>query len=83
MIAHHTVIQIEGLGAMIDPEMQAQFEAMEKQLADIPPEQRQMVERMMGPQIEQMRQMMSGGDDGMTMEVTVTDVRVNSGPPGE
>ena len=83
LIAHHTVIQIEGLGAMIDPEMQAQFEAMEKQLADIPPEQRQMVERMMGPQMEQMRQMMSGGDDGMTMEVTVTDVRVNSGPPGE
>jgi hypothetical protein len=41
-----------------------------------------MIERMMGPQMEQMRQMMGDGS-GMTMEVTVTDVRVNSGPPGE
>lgn len=81
LIPHHTVIEIEGLGAMIDPAMQTQFEEMEKQLADLPPEQRQMMERMMGPQMEQMRQMMSGGGGGMTMEVTVTDVRVNSGPP--
>jgi hypothetical protein len=28
---------VEGLGAMIDPEMQAKFEEMEKQLADVPP----------------------------------------------
>ena len=81
LIPHHSVMEIEGFGAMIDPEMQAQFEEMERQLADLPPEQRQMMERMMGPQIEQMRQMMSGGDGGMTVEVRVTDVRVNSGPP--
>ena len=81
LIPHHTVMEIEGFGAMIDPGMQAQFEEMERQLADLPPEQRQMMERMMGPQIEQMRQMMSGGDGGMTVEVRVTDVRVNSGPP--
>jgi hypothetical protein len=81
LIAHHVVMEIEGLGAMIDPKMQAQFENMEKQLADLPPEQRQMMEGMMGPQIEQMRQMVSGSGERMTIEVTVTDVRVNSGPP--
>ena len=81
LISHHMVMEIEGLGAMIDPKMQAQFENMEKQLADLPPEQRQMMESMMGPQIEQMRQMVSGSGDRVTIEVTVTGVRVNSGPP--
>jgi hypothetical protein len=81
LIPHHTAIEVEGLGAIIDPEMQAQFEEMEAQLASLPPEQRQMMERMMGPQMEQMREMMAGGGGGMTLEVTVTEVRVNSGPP--
>ena len=67
---------------MINPEMQAQFEEMERRLAEVPPEQRQMMERMMGAQMEQIRQMMSGGG-GTTIEVTVIDVRVNSGPPNE
>ena len=82
LIPHHTIIQIEGLEAMINPEMQAQFEEMERRLAEVPPEQRQMMERMMGAQMEQIRQMMSGGG-GTTVEVTVIDVRVNSGPPNE
>lgn len=82
LIPHHTIIQIEGLEAMINPEMQAQFEEMERRLAEVPPEQRQMMERMMGAQMEQIRQMMSGGG-GTTIEVTVIDVRVNSGPPNE
>jgi hypothetical protein len=29
--------------------------------------------------MEQIRQMMDGGDDSMTMEVTVVDVAINAG----
>lgn len=83
LIPFRTMMQISGLGAMIDPEMRAQLEQMEEQLAALPPEQREMMERMMGAQLEQLRQMASGGEDIMSVEVTVSDVRVNSGPPSE
>jgi len=83
LIAHQTSMQITGLQAMIDPEMQAQLREMEQQLAQLPAEQRQMMERMMGAQLEQLRQMASGGGDMMSVDVTVSDVRVNSGPPSE
>jgi hypothetical protein len=81
LVPHHTSMQISGLQAMIDPEMQEQLREMEQQLAALPAEQRQMMERMMGAQLEQLRQMMSGGGDAMSVEVNVTEVRVNSGPP--
>ncbi len=81
LIPHRAVMDITGLGAMVDPEMRQKFEDMQKQLAALPPEQREMMERMLGPQMEQMRKMMSGQGDGMTVEVTVTEVRVNEGPP--
>lgn len=79
LIPYRTVIQIEGLGAAIDPEMRAQLEEMERQLEAMPAEQRAMMERMLGPQMEQIRQMMDGGGDSMTMEVTVVDVAINAG----
>lgn len=82
LVPYHTSMQISGLQAMIDPEMQAQLREMEQQLAALPAEQRQMMERMMGAQLEQLRQMVSGGGDAMSVEVTVSEVRVNSGPPG-
>jgi len=81
LIPHRAVMQIMGLGAMVDPEMRQKFEDMQKQLAALPADQREMMERMLGPQMEQMRKMMSGEGDGMTVEVNVTDVRVNEGPP--
>ena len=83
LIPFSTHMEITGLQAMLDPETRAQLEEMEQQLASLPPEQREMMERMMGQQLEQLRQMASGGDDLMSMDVTVTDVRVNDGPPSE
>jgi len=79
LVPYRTVINIQGLGAALDPETLAQLEEMEQQLAAMPPEQREMMERMLGPQMEQIRQMVAGGGDGMTMEVTVVDVAINAG----
>ena len=81
-VAYRSVITIEGIEAMIDPEMRAQYEQMQEQLENMPESQRAMFEQMMGAQMEQIRAMMEGGSDGMTMELVVTDVRVNQGPPG-
>ncbi len=83
LVPFHTTMQVSGLQAMIDPEMQAQLREMEQQLEQLPPEQRQMMERMLGDQLEQLRQMAAGTGDAMTVEVTVSDVRVNAGPPSE
>jgi hypothetical protein len=83
LIPYRTSMQISGLQAMIDPETQAQLREMEEQLAALPPEQRQMMERMMGQQLEQLRQMAAGGGDMMSIDMKVSDVRVNSGPPNE
>jgi hypothetical protein len=83
LIAHRAVMEMQGLGAMVSPEMKAQFEEMQQQLAALPADRRAMMERMLGPQMEQMKKMMSGEGDSMTVEVTVTEVRVNSGPPSE
>jgi hypothetical protein len=79
LIPYRTVVQIDGLGAVIDPEMREELEEMERQLAALPPDQREMMERMLGSQMEQIRQMMDGGGDGMTMEITVVDVAINAG----
>lgn len=76
---YHTTIQIEGMGAAVDPEMRAQYEEMQKQLADLPESQRAMAERMMKGQMEQIEKMMAGG--AMTIEAVVSEVRVNRGPP--
>jgi hypothetical protein len=79
LMPYRTVVQIDGLGAAIDPEMRAELEEMERQLAALPPDQRERMEAMLGPQMEQIRQMMDGGGDGMTMEITVVDVVINAG----
>jgi hypothetical protein len=82
LVAHTTVMTVQGLGAAIDDDARAQFEQMEKELAEMPPEQRRMVESMMADQLEQFRAMMAGEDEPMVIEVQVSEVRVNSGPPG-
>lgn len=82
LVAHRTVMTVEGLGAAIDEEARAQFEQMEEELANMPPEQRRMVESMMSEQLEQFRAMMAGDDEPMVVEVEVQEVRVNAGPPG-
>ena len=76
------VMEIDGFQAMIDPEMQEQLEEFERQMESMPESQRAMMESMMGDRMESIRAMMAGGDGPMTFEVTVTEVRVNAGPPG-
>ena len=56
-------------------EAMAQMEEFETQLASMPPDQRKMMENMMGPQLEMMRNMASGG--GFKTEVIVSDITVN------
>lgn len=70
------------MGGVLSDEQQAQMaEArqqlaeFEKQLADMPASQRQMMESMMGSQLEQFRKMAAG--DGMEFETVVTEIRVN------
>ncbi|MDA0330255.1 MAG: hypothetical protein O2958_14780 [Gemmatimonadetes bacterium] len=81
LLPYRTTVSIEGLGAAIDPDMRAQFEEMQRELANMPEAQRRMVESMMSAQIEQFRSMMDGGGEAMTVELTVNEVRVNAGPP--
>ncbi len=54
---------------------QAQMADLEKQMAGMPAGQRAMMERMMGPQLEMIRNMASGG--GFQTEVTVNAITVN------
>jgi hypothetical protein len=63
-------------------ELRAQLEEMRKQLASMPEAQRAMMESMMGPQIERLESMLSSGEGDMEMVITVTDLKVNAGPPG-
>jgi hypothetical protein len=81
LVPFRTVVEMQGLSEAIDPEMRQQYEEMKRQLAEMPESQRAMAERMMKGQLEQIEQMMQG--DAMVIEMTVTDVRVNAGPPGE
>ena len=57
-------------------EAQVQMAEMEKQLASMPEGQRQMVENMMRPKIEMMKQMAAGG--GMEIVTEIVDIKVNS-----
>jgi hypothetical protein len=81
LVPFRTVVEMQGLAEAIDPEMRQQYEEMKRQLAEMPESQRAMAERMMKGQLEQIEKMMQG--DAMVIEMTVTDVRVNAGPPSE
>lgn len=58
-----------------------QLEQLEEQLAQMPPEQREMMEKAMGSQLERLRSLADTGSLEMTM--TVTNLEVNTGPPAE
>jgi len=49
---------------------------MEEQLSQMPKAQRQAIERQIKPQMEQFERMLES-DEGMTMNITITDVKVN------
>ncbi len=82
LVAYRTVVSIEGLGAAIDPEARAQLEELQRELENMPPAQRRVLESLMGDRIVQFRALTEGGDGAMTIEMTVREVRVNVGPPG-
>ncbi len=63
-------------------EVAAQLEELKKQLANMPESQRAMMEGMLKPQMEQLEAMMGSGGDSMDFTLTVTDLKVNAGPPG-
>lgn len=66
------------LGAMgggDEAETRQQLQEMERQLASLPPEQREMMEKMMGPQLEQLRSMAQSGE--FEMDLVVDSVEVN------
>lgn len=74
------------IGGAMTPEQQAQMaEAnvqlaeLEEQLAAMPPEQRKMMESMMGGQLEMIRGMGSSGT--MEIETQITELRCNTGLP--
>ncbi len=74
------------IGGMMNAEQQAQIreaqkqmDQFEKQLQDMPAAQREMIMRQMGPQMEQMKKMASGG--GFEVETVVHEIKVNAGRP--
>ena len=56
-------------------EAQKQIAEFERELARMPPDQRAMMESMMGSRLEMMRNMVSGG--GYRSEVVIQEIRVN------
>jgi hypothetical protein len=80
-----TRITTEGMAEIMDiseeqmEEMRQGMAQLQEQMESMPAAQRGMMERMMGGQLERMREMMSSG--AMNVVVQVTEVRVNAGPP--
>jgi len=60
-------------------ESMAKAEMLEQQLAQMPPEQRRMVEPQMRAALAQLERLSEGGD--MEMATEVHELRVNAGPP--
>jgi len=74
------------LGGAMTPEQEAQLaeagaqlEELEAQMKSMPESQRKMMESMMGPQLEMIRNMASGG--GIEIVSTITELRCNTGLP--
>lgn len=77
--SYRQLVRISGmLDAAQQKEMQKAQEQMlefEQQLASMPASQRKMMESMMGPQLEMMRNMAAGG--GFQMETVIEEITVN------
>ena len=78
--------QTMSMGGVLDPKQQKelqqamkQLDEMEAQLAAMPEAQRKMMEGMMGPQIEMMKKMASGGAVEVVTETI--SIKVNTGMP--
>jgi hypothetical protein len=60
-------------------EAEAQLADLDKQLASMPPAQKEMMMKMMGPQIEMIRNLAAGG--GFEIASEIVELRCNTGPP--
>lgn len=73
-------MKIGGISSQFSEEEMAEarqaMREMEKQLSQMPEGQREAIERQLKPQMEQFERMLES-DEGMTMKMTVTDVKVN------
>ncbi len=80
-IPFQTLIIVEGLsGHMSEAERREAREGlkeMERELENMPAEQKRMMEEMMGGQLDQLRKMLE--EDRMEMNIQVKNVRVNTG----
>ncbi len=78
------VVETEGTPAGLSPEefeeAKESLEVLRQELERMPEEQRTAMERLMGDQVKAFEEMIASGR--LRVEVRVTDVRVNSGPPG-
>ena len=78
-----TQVITEGFGAQMSEEevaeMRQSLEEMKAQLENMPQAQRQMMEGMMGGQMEQMQEALATGS--MDFTVRVKEILVNQGPP--
>lgn len=81
MVPFKTAITISGLmDHLSDEERKEAREALaefERELRDMPPQQRQMIEDMMGGQLDELRKMIE--DDSIEFVIEVLDVNVNTG----
>jgi hypothetical protein len=77
------VMEMDVASADISPEeIQEAREALEefrRELDEVPEAQRDMLEQMMGEQLQMLERMVAG--EGLEVEIRVTDLRVNEGPP--
>ena len=83
--SHRQVMRLQG---MMDEaqtaqaaEARKQMVELQKQLAAMPPDQRKMMERMMGSQLGSLPGMAQGG--GMDIETTVDEIKVLPASTGE
>ncbi|NNC77841.1 MAG: peptidoglycan-binding protein [Woeseiaceae bacterium] len=84
LLSYHQVMRMGGVLTPAEEKQMAearvQMADFEKQLAEMPPSERAMMERMMGSRMETMRKMLDTG--AFEMELRVKDVRVNEGVDG-
>jgi len=82
---YHRTVRIGGMMSDVDEEQVAEarkaMEEFEKQLAGMPASQRQMMESVMGPQHEQMRNLAESGS--IDTEIVVDSITVNPEVDGE
>ncbi len=82
-VPFRTRMTMTGMAGTLDPaereETRRQLDEALRQMESMPAEQQAMMERMMGDQLDRLREMLAGDD--LAFETEVTDVQVNAGRP--